>query len=173
MKAKPNGGKLTPAAQLRSFIERFDPKERKLIRSVRAAIRKRLPTANELVYDYGFSLVMSYSPTDRGIDSIVSFSARTTGFALYFHRGPQLPDPKRLLLGAGRQTRFIQLDAASQVAHPDVKSLIAAALDQAKIPLPPTGKGNLIIKSDGAKKPSTRERDRPFKERRAKSARAR
>lgn len=47
----------TPEAQLRSLIERFDPKDQKLIRSVRSAVRKRLPTANELLYDYKGFLV--------------------------------------------------------------------------------------------------------------------
>jgi len=39
----------TPEAQLRFLIENFAPKEQRLIRSVRSAVRKRLPTANELV----------------------------------------------------------------------------------------------------------------------------
>lgn len=146
----------TPQAQLGSFIARFGSKEQKLIRSIRTGLRKRFATANELVYDYGFSLVVGYSPTDRGIDSIVSFSARTTGVALYFNRGPELPDPKRLLLGSGRQTRFLELKAASRLSHPDVKRLMSAAIGLSKIPLPSAGKGTLIIKSDGTKKRSPR-----------------
>ena len=54
----------TPEAQLRSLIEKFDPKDQKLIRSVRSAVRKRLPTA-ELLYDYKSFFVIGYSPTDR------------------------------------------------------------------------------------------------------------
>jgi hypothetical protein len=34
-----------------------------------------------------------------------------------------------------------------------VQALIAAAVEQARVPLPQEGKGSLIIKSDGAKKP--------------------
>ena len=115
-------------------------------------MRKRFPTANELAYDYGHSLVISYSPTDRGIDAVVAISARATGVSLYFNQGPQLPDPKGLLLGSGKQTRFIQVEAASQLAHPDVEALIAATIDQARASLPSKGKGSLIIKSDGGKK---------------------
>jgi hypothetical protein len=157
---KPDSRKLTPEAQLRSFIDRFDPKDQKLIRSVRAAVRKRFPTANELAYDYNNSIVIGYSPTDRGIDGIVAISARATGVALYFNQGPQLPDPKGLLRGSGKQVRFIQVEAASQLAHPDVEALIAATIDQARIPLPSKGKGSLIIKSDGAKKPPRRKPSR-------------
>ena len=142
----------TPEDQLGSYIDRLDPKNQKLFRSVRAAVRKRFPTANELAYDYGHALVIGYSPTDRGIDSIVAIRACATGVSLYFSQGPQLPDPNRLLRGSGKQTRFIQVEAASQLAHPDVEALIAATIDQARVPLPPEGKGSLIIMSDGAKK---------------------
>ena len=133
---KPDGKKLTPEAQLRSFIDKFDPKDQKLIRSVRAALRKRFPTANELAYDYNHSIVISYSPTDHGIDGTVAISARATGVALYFNQGPKLPDPKKLLQGSGKQARFVWLDTAGRLADPDVEAMIAAAIDQARVPLP-------------------------------------
>jgi len=157
---KGDSRKRTPEAQLRSYINRFDPKGQKLFRSVRTAVRKRFPAANELAYEYGHSVVIGYSPTDRGIDSIVSIALRTDGVRLYFMHGPQLADPKRLLLGSGRQTRFVQVEAASELAHPDVKALIAAASDLASVPLPSKGKGSLIIKSAAAKR---RLRRRPTK----------
>ena len=37
----------SPAQQLEGFIDKFDSKNAALIRSVRKALRKRLPTANE------------------------------------------------------------------------------------------------------------------------------
>jgi hypothetical protein len=160
MAVKPESGKQTPEAQVRAFIDKIDPRYQKLFRSVRAALRKRFPTANELAYDYSHSLVVSYSPNDRGIDAPVAIAARADGVFLYFNQGPQLPDPKRLLRGSGKQTRFIQVEAASQLAHPDVKALIAATIDHARIPLPPKGKGSLIIKSDGAGKPPRRKQSK-------------
>jgi len=39
------------AQQLAGFIDKFDPAIAKLTRSARAVLRKRLPTAVELVYD--------------------------------------------------------------------------------------------------------------------------
>jgi hypothetical protein len=156
MAVKPDGVELAPEAQLRSLIDRFDPKHQKLIRSVRAAVRKRFPTANELVYDYGHSLVISYSPTERGIDGIVSIAARADRVDLYFNHGPQLPDPARLLLGSGKQTRFIEVKAASQLTNPDIEALIGAALDLASVPLPSKGKSGLIIRPTAASKRSGR-----------------
>ena len=134
-------------AELQSYIERLDPKIQKLARSVRTAIRKRLPTANELVYDYKTFVVLSYSPTERGIDGIVSIAARPDGVRLYLNPGPQLPDPKKLLQGKGKQARFVRLEAASDLTHQDIEALIDAAIDQAETPLPSEGRGRLILRS--------------------------
>ena len=146
------GAKGTPEDQLRSLIEKFDAKDQKLIRSVRSAVRKRLPSANELVYDYNTFFVISYSSTERPAEAIVASAARPDGVRLYLMKGPQLPDPKKLLLGSGKQTRFIRLEAARQLAHPDIEALIAAAIDQARAPLPSKGRGRLVIRTFGAKK---------------------
>ena len=138
--------------QIKGFVARFEPKLRTLIRVVRKALRKRFPTAEELVYDYSKFLVIGYSPTERGIDSIVSIAAGADGLRLYFNNGPRLPDPKKILLGSGKQARFIWLESAEKLARPEVRALMAAALAQAKIPLEETGRGKLIIKSSSAKR---------------------
>jgi hypothetical protein len=140
-----------PEAELQSWINRFDPKVQKLARSVRAGLRKRFPSAQELAYDYTTQVVLSYSPTERAIDAIVAIAARIDGVRLYLMLGPQLPDPKRLLQGSGKQTRFVPVEAASQLAHPDWEGLIAAAVGRAKVPLPSKGKGRLILRGRAAK----------------------
>ena len=142
----------TPEATLQSSIEKLDPKHQKLFRSLRTALRKRFPTANELAYDYGHAVVIGYAPAEHGIDAVVAIRGSATGVSLYFNQGPRLPDPKRLLRGSGKLTRFIEMDAVSQLADPDVDALIAAAISHATVPLPSKGKGILVIKSDGAKK---------------------
>jgi hypothetical protein len=152
MTSKSDGKKATAETQLRSFIDRFEPKAQKLFRSVRAALRKRFPAANELAYDYNHSVVIAYSASDRGIESILSISLLADGVRLYFMHGPRLPDPKGLLQGSAKQVRFVQLKSASELAHADVKALIAAAVELATVPLPSKGKGSLVIKSAAAKK---------------------
>jgi hypothetical protein len=154
--AKPERTNGTPEAQLRAFIDSLDSKDQKVFRSVRAAVRKRFPTANELAYRYPDSVVIGYSPTERGIDGIVSIAARTDGVRLYLMNGPRLPDPKRLLLGSGKQARFVRLEAARRLADPDVDALIGAAVEQASVPFPSEGRGTLIIRSAAAKQPPKR-----------------
>jgi len=156
MAVKPDNSELAPEVELQAYIDRLDPKNQKLMRSVRAALRKRFPTAHELAYDYSSHVVIAYSSTDRAVDAILAIDGRDDGVRLYFMHGPQLPDPKGLLLGKGSQVRFVQVEAASQLARPDVKALIAAAVEKSTAPLPSKGKGGLIIKSTAAKKRSQR-----------------
>jgi hypothetical protein len=70
---------------------------------------------------------------------------------LCFIHGARLPDPKRILLGSGKQTRFIRLESADVLARPEVEALIAEAIARAKTPLPATGRRKLIIRSVSAK----------------------
>lgn len=139
--------KATPEALLRGIIAKFDAETQKLIRAVRAALKKRVPTANELVYDYGRTLVLAYTPTEHGIDGVLSLGAGAGGVKLYFGKGPKLPDPKKLLQGSAKQVRFIEIESARQLKDPDVEALIAAALAMAKVPLPAKGRGQVIDRS--------------------------
>src|SRR6266481_520249 len=95
---KPGAGTANAEKQLRAFIGKFAPKDQQLIRAVRTAVRKRFPTANELVWDNYNFFVIGYSPTERPADSIVSIAARAHGIGLCFIYGAGLPDPKKLLL---------------------------------------------------------------------------
>jgi hypothetical protein len=138
---------VTPETKLRMLIDRLDAKTQKIFRSVRAALRKRFPTANELAYDYSSFVVVGYSPNENGIDGILTIAGRATGVDLYFANGPKLPDPKKLLQGSASQTRFIKLESAAQLTDPDVEAFIAAAIGLAKVPFPASGEGSLIIKT--------------------------
>lgn len=143
-------GKAAAEAQLRSFIAKFDRANQSLIRAVRRVLKKRLPTATELVYDNYNFFVIGYSPTPRPSDSILSIAAGANGVGLCFIRGAGLADPKKLLKGSGNQTRFIRLESAAVLDRPEVKALIAAALDQGKS-MPADGPGPLVIRSVSGK----------------------
>jgi len=137
--------------QLAAFIAKFDPKVAKHIRACRAEMRKLLPTAIELVYDNYNFFVIGYGPTERASEAILSIAAAANGVGLAFLYGATLPDPKRLLLGSGKQNRFIRLPTIEPLRSPDVLKLIRAAVVQAKTPLPATGGGYTVIKSIAAK----------------------
>jgi hypothetical protein len=143
---------VTPEGRLRQFIADFDPAVQRRIRAIRTALRKRFPAANELAYDYRTFFVIAYAATENAVDAVVAFAARPDGLRLYLMNGPKLPDPKKRLKGAGKQTRYVEVESAGSLAHPEVKALIAAAVRAAKVPLPPTKRGRLVIKTVSPKR---------------------
>ncbi|MGH9441794.1 MAG: DUF1801 domain-containing protein [Thermoanaerobaculia bacterium] len=122
-----------------------------MIRAVRKAMRKLFPTANELVYDNYNFFVIGYCPTERPSDAMISIAARANSLGLCFIRGASLPDPQKILLGSGKQTRFIRLESAAVLERAEVRALLASAIRRSKIRFPKTGRGNLFIRSVSSK----------------------
>jgi hypothetical protein len=137
--------------QLDEFIGKFSEEHQKLIRDVRKAMRKRIPTANEMVYDNYNFFVIGYSPNDRPSDAIFSIVGGANGVSICFIQGARLEDADKLLSGGGVQTRFLRVESAKDLARPEVEALIAAAIAQAKTPLKATGRGTLVIRSVSGK----------------------
>jgi len=142
---------VSPAKQLAGFIAKFDPAIAKLVRAARATLRKRLPTAIELVYDNYNFLAIGYCSSERTSDCLLSLAASAKGLALSFYYGATLPDPDKLLLGSGKQNRYVRLESAATLREPAVEALIDAAIAHAKTPLPASGRGRTVIKSVSAK----------------------
>jgi hypothetical protein len=156
--AEPRSGKAAPVtragyaeAQLTEFIAKFDAADQKLIRAVRKVMRRRFPSAHELVYDNYNFFVIGYSPTERPSDAILSIAAGSSGVSLCFLHGAKLPDPKKVLLGSGKQTRFIRLPSVGVLARPEVDALLAAAVARSRRSFAASGRGKLIIRSVSAK----------------------
>ena len=141
----------SPDQQLKGFIAKFDPAMATRIRGCRAAMRKRFPTANELVYDNYNFFVIGYGPTERPSSCIVSLAANSKGIGLSFLRGATLPDPGRILQGSGTRNRFVRLQGPATLSEPAVDALLTAAAAQADPPFAPSGSGKLIIRSISSK----------------------
>jgi len=137
----------TDEQQLAGFIDKFDSKNAGLIRSLRKALRKRLPSAHELVYDNYNFFVIGYCSTERPSDCILSIAAGANGVGLSFYRGATLSDPHHLLFGSGNQNRFLRIESAALLSRPEVEELIGAAIQQTERRLPTSGRGKLIIRS--------------------------
>jgi len=136
---------------LNRFIDKFEPTHQKVIRAVRKKLRKRFPTATELAYDNYNFFVIRFGPNDRPSDCILTIAAAANGVGLCFVRGASLPDPDKVLLGSGKQTRFVRLPSADVLGQPAVQRLLSLAAERAKTPLPSTGRGKLVIRSVSAK----------------------
>ena len=142
----------SPATQLDTFIRRFDPALRKLVRDARARLRRRLPTAIELVYDNYSALAIGFASSERKSDTIVALAVYARGVNLYFMYGAALADPHHLLLGSGNQGRFVRLESAAMLDRREIDELLAAAIAEGETPLPRSGRGHIVIKSVSPKR---------------------
>jgi hypothetical protein len=138
-------------AELRTLIAKFAPAQLRLIGAMRRSLRKRLPTAHEVVYEYRDFFVISYSPSERGYEGVLSIRASADGVKLYFNQGKDLTDPAKLLQGSS-QTRWIHVEGASTLARPEVVRLIDEAITRNRVPFALTGRGSVVIRSTSAKK---------------------
>lgn len=139
-------------AELRELIAKFAPAHQGLIGTMRRSLRMRLPTANEVVYEYADCFVISYSPDERGYEGVLAIRASAKGVALYFNRGKGLPDPDKLLRGSAKLVRFIHIDDASTLKRPAVARLIDEALARNQVSFASTGRGPVVIRSTAARK---------------------
>jgi hypothetical protein len=140
-------------AELRTLITKFAPAHLRLVATTRRALRNRLPTAHEVVYEYQNlgAVVISFSPSEHGYEGVLSIRASADGVKLYFNQGKDLPDPEKLLQGSS-QTRWIHVEGASTLARPEVARLIEEAIARNRVPFAPAGRGSVVIRSESAKK---------------------
>lgn len=151
MPPQPAAERRSAERALRTLIAAHAPAHQRLIGALRHALRKRLPTANEIVYTYRDCFVISYSPDERGYAGPLALRCASTDIRLYFNRGKELPDPAHLLRGSGTQTRWTPLANASTLAAPAIARLIDEALARGSAPFAATGRGGVILRSSSRK----------------------
>ena len=146
----------TPQQQLDRFIDQFTPQIAVTARQALAKMRRRYPTAWELVYDNYNALAIGFSPSARTSDGIFSIALYPRWVSLFFLQArQQIPDPHGLFKGKGAVVRFIVLETAKVLDDPRVQQLMEHAVQCARVPFnPPFHPGDtraMIIKSISAK----------------------
>lgn len=146
--------------QLAGFFARFEPEIARLGKDLRRRLRDRLPGLSEVVYLYERqgSLLISYSPTERGYEAVCSLALHPEQVRLYFTGGPRLSksDPGRMLQGSGKSVRYVVLDEAADLDRPEIEALMAAALTLAKVRPAAGTKGSMIVKAEEQKQRAAR-----------------
>jgi len=141
----------TAEEQLASFLAKSTPDVAALAEALLNEMRRRYPTALELVYDNYNALAIGFGPTERSSEAIFSIAVFPRWVSLFFLQGKGLPDPGKILQGAGNQVRHIRLPSPATFDDPAVQALMREAVARAIVPLDPRGKRRLIIKSISAK----------------------
>jgi hypothetical protein len=140
-----------PEHQLAGFLAKFTPEVAELAEAVLNKMRRRYPTALELVYDNYNALAIGFSPTERSSDGIFSIALYPKWVSLFFLQGARLPDPANLLKGSGSVVRYIVLPNPFMLDDPAVMDLMNEAVARARAPFDSKGSHRLIIKSVSAK----------------------
>ena len=143
---------LTPEKRLAEYIAKLAPEHAHVMRAARKKMRALLPGATEIVYDYGFSVVIAYGPNDKAWLAIFALSARADRVDLFLTQGPKLPDPTKRLHGSGKIVRGIRLETAKTIDEPDVRALIDEALKRAKTPVEAGATHQIVFKEKRAKR---------------------
>jgi hypothetical protein len=138
-------------AQLAGFIAKFTPEVAAVAKAALVKMRKRYPTALELVYDNYNALGIGFSPTERASDVIFSIVAYPRWVTLFLLQARSMPDPLKILKGNGKVVRHIVLTSAAMLDEPAVRDLMLEAEVRAKVRFDPRAKRKLIIKAVSAK----------------------
>jgi hypothetical protein len=137
--------------QLDSFIDKFTPDVAGLTRSLLERMKARIPGAAILVYDNYNALAIGFGPNDKAGQAILSLAVMPRWVTLCLLWGVRLADPHQLLKGGGSRVRHVRLFAPDALDDPRIDALIAAALEQADVPIDPARPQQLIIKSISTK----------------------
>jgi hypothetical protein len=150
----------SPAAQLATLIARYSPEVARVARAALTKMRRRLPGAVELVYDNYNALVIAFGPTEKRGDLVLSIVLYPRWVSMFFTKGAELRDPKKLLKGSGKTYRHLVLASARDLDRREVDRLITDALDKADVPIDRAQKNRTIIRAIVAKqrprRPSSR-----------------
>ncbi len=138
-------------SQLKTLLAEIAPAQQQLMATLRKALRKRLPTAHEIGYEYADNVTISYSPNDKGYAGVLALRASANEVRLYFNQGKGMPDPGKLLKGTAKLVRYIPVESAALLKQPAVVALIDHAIERSPVPFAKSGEGPVIIQSVRAK----------------------
>ena len=136
---------------LLQFLKPFNTKTADLALWLRSFAWDSFPECNELIYDNYNAVAVGWSPTLTMRDifcSVAVYSNTSVHFGFYW--GSKLGDPKGLLVGNGKQYRYLRvssrkdfpIDYARELMNEAYVSSLAAAKD-----LPSAPKGMTVVKS--------------------------
>jgi len=138
---------LNVESNIEKAVGKLSPKMGREITAAREKMRAMIPRGYEMVYDNYNALVFAYCSNERPSGAQVSIAAMPRWVTLFFSQGAKLEDPKKLLLGSSKQTRFVWIESPRTLMIPEVQAFLEATIEQSKIPFSPSGSGKLVIKT--------------------------
>ncbi len=150
----------TPDPQLLVFLSAYDKSVSDLALAVRHIIIEEANSAIETIYDAYSAVALGYSFTGRLKDGFCHLAVYTGHVNLGFNRGVDLPDPRNVLEGSGKNTRHIRIEPGDDLTQPWLRRYIRMAIAQVGGPLAKGREGSSIVKAVYKKKRRPKPRER-------------
>ncbi len=111
---------------LLKFLKPFSTEIQEIVLSLRVFVWDLYPQANELIYDNYNALAFGWSPTDRVNHTFCSIAVGRTSKNIHFgfYWGSEISDPKKLLIGEGKQYRYILVPRLEEFPWAYIKKLV-------------------------------------------------
>lgn len=110
------------------LLAAYPTESRNLVLATRTFVLKTVPGALEQV-DAG-ARIIGYGFAATYKDMICSIMPTKTGVTLGIGWGTELPDPEKLLEGAGKVHRHVKLKQKSDLERPALKALLKAGVER-------------------------------------------
>jgi hypothetical protein len=114
--------------ELIKFLAKHDPAVQSLALGLRQVVLDAIAPCHEYIFPMRSKVVLLYGATARimadGICQIAIFRHHVT---LVFPDATDLEDPTRMLRGEGRIMRHVRVTASSDLARPELRSLLGQA----------------------------------------------
>jgi hypothetical protein len=114
---------------LKKFLKPFSANIHETVFGLRDFVWALYPQANELIYDNYNALAFGWSPTDRVGHTFCSIAVGRTSKNIHFgfYWGSELSDPEKILLGEGKQYRYILVPDKSKFPKKYITALVKEA----------------------------------------------
>jgi len=111
------------------FLKPFNAEIIKKVMWLREMVWNQYPQANELIYDNYNAVAFGWSPTDKVSHVFCSIAVGRTSNNVHFgfYRGDELSDPDKILLGNGKQYRYILVNDINDFPATYINDLIKQA----------------------------------------------
>jgi len=137
-------------ADLVKFLLPYPDKVKAAALWLREFVWDLYPDSNELIYDNYNAVAFGWSLTDKVWDVFCSIAAVGDHVNFGFNWGVNIADPKKILLGNGKQYRYIQVRGREDFPEEYMKHLLEQAYQDRlalKKPVKKELKGETIVKS--------------------------
>lgn len=142
---------------LLKFLKPFDKNIQEIVLSLREFVWDLYPQANELIYDNYNALALGWSPTEKVSHIFCGIALYRTNKNIHFnfYWGSEISDPKKILIGEGKQYRYILVKNKESFPKAYIKKLMKYAYNNSLSKVKDKNqitKGLTITKSISAKK---------------------